>query len=237
MRVSRRAAAACPSRRDPERARRHWPRSYVAACGLPTAKYAYECPAQPGPSASGSGWQSVRDRIPRIRSSLMPRDVAESDSEVDRDNWLRGVAVNARCPCGASRFAPHRINGLEELPGPFPLARGSLVTIRLAITALRSTLGEPGVRRVARCGQWQLFISPHSDDAHPLVSRHDFVYLDADLRVGPHPLDLPARERKGAETPEPLIPCEVDGNDVGLIVMCASQPRQPHPSEHLEALF
>jgi hypothetical protein len=71
-----------------------------------------------------------------------------------------------------------------------------------------------------------LFISPESEDRRPVIPVGDVLDLYANLGVFSHPRDLLADGRKGIETSSYRIKGEMDGDDVGLVVVGASQPTQ-----------
>ena len=76
--------------------------------------------------------------------------------------------------------------------------------------------------RGAECGRiGQLLIATKNHDAHPLIAIRPLINLQADERIGAHPLDLLS------ECGEPVemlsIVREVDWKNIGLVVACARQ--------------
>jgi hypothetical protein len=58
----------------------------------------------------------------------------------------------------------------------------------------------------------------------------NLVDFDADTGVGPHPLDLLARRRETVETTGRSIAGEMDGDDVGLVVVRTNWPASRQPT-------
>jgi hypothetical protein len=79
----------------------------------------------------------------------------------------------------------------------------------------------------------QFLVSPKDDDAHPLSVIYNFIQFDTDPWVGSHPLDFLARRRKAIEIR--ILVNEIDGNNVGLILVRTRQPAQSVVGERTEA--
>lgn len=166
----------------------------------------------------------------------MTGDTVNQDLVVEGNERLGRLAVGASCPGGEARLPPRR-KGLDDLPCPFAIVIASRVISR-SMAAVRRPRGHgfgdreravwgPEARVIAPWGNRQLLVTPKNDDAHPLVVGRDLVHLNANQWVGPHPLDLLPRGREAIEAPGSFMVGKVDRDDVGLILMHASQLGQP----------
>src|SRR5690349_19789361 len=63
---------------------------------------------------------------------------------------------------------------------------------------------------------WKLLILSKNNDALPLIVRSTLIDLEADLRIGAHPLDLLPKCGEGVDVIS--MKYEIDRNDIGLVV-------------------
>jgi len=84
-------------------------------------------------------------------------------------------------------------------------------------------------------GVGKLGVAANGNDAGPLVRAGDVVYLDANTGIRAHPFDFLAHGGKTVETTG--LVCEIDGNNVGLVVARTGQPAKACASEKIIALL
>jgi LmbE family N-acetylglucosaminyl deacetylase len=144
--------------------------------------------------------------LPQLWSRAVARDFSDVNSEVDWHQRAFGAMKDCFHVTG---FPPNRLLRQQ--------------VVRERALALR-------IRRIG-----DFFVPAEDDHARPLLRAHHFVGLNADERVGPHPLDLPSKRRKAIEVF--VVVGKIKWHNVWLAALRATQSAKPRASEQLETFF